>query len=227
MRKLSSVDMRNESTRLDPLRQRLAEPEAPSSALPPDLTPASWEAVVAELLGPMLVVARRLCRTEEQAQEAVQEAFTAVFRTFVWATPWEGLRPWLHRLTVDASLAGVIRQERESEEGIERMLPRFSADGHAESPWHPWPMPADDAVSLRDSDEMVRCKIDELPDTYRTVLVLRDVEGASAEFTAEVLGLSLELVASRLHLARQALRQLLDGVVRSNWGFGRLGMQTG
>jgi len=56
---------------------------------------------------------------------------------------------------------------------------------------------------------MVRARIDELPDSYRTVLVLRDIEGLDTEETAKMLGLSVNATKIRLHRARQALRTLL------------------
>jgi RNA polymerase sigma-70 factor (ECF subfamily) len=56
---------------------------------------------------------------------------------------------------------------------------------------------------------LVRQKIDELPEGYRTVLVLRDIEGLDTEETANMLGLSVNAAKIRLHRARQALRTML------------------
>jgi RNA polymerase sigma-70 factor (ECF subfamily) len=57
---------------------------------------------------------------------------------------------------------------------------------------------------------LVRTKIDELPDHYRIVLVLRDIQGLSTEETAQALEDTTNAVKVRLHRARQALRTLLD-----------------
>ena len=56
----------------------------------------------------------------------------------------------------------------------------------------------------------MRQSISELPDSYRTVLLLRDIEQMSTEATAEQMGLSVGAVKTRLHRARQALKTLLD-----------------
>jgi RNA polymerase sigma-70 factor (ECF subfamily) len=61
---------------------------------------------------------------------------------------------------------------------------------------------------------VVRQHIDRLPDTYRLVLLLRDIEGLDTAETAEVLGVTENAVKLRLHRARQALRTLLDPLLR-------------
>ena len=58
--------------------------------------------------------------------------------------------------------------------------------------------------------EQVRAAIDQLPESYRTVLLARDIEGLDTEQTASALGLSIPVVKTRLHRARQALRTLLE-----------------
>jgi RNA polymerase sigma-70 factor (ECF subfamily) len=57
---------------------------------------------------------------------------------------------------------------------------------------------------------LVRDCINQLPESYRTVLLLRDIEGLDTEETAQMLGTNLGVVKARLHRARQALRTLLD-----------------
>ena len=70
---------------------------------------------------------------------------------------------------------------------------------------------ADDIVHAGTVDpELVRMNIDKLPEGYRNVLMLRDIEEFDTAQTGEALGLSRAAVKTRLHRARQALRQLLD-----------------
>jgi RNA polymerase sigma-70 factor (ECF subfamily) len=64
-------------------------------------------------------------------------------------------------------------------------------------------------VSRAETQELVRSRIDELPDSFRTVLVLRDIEGLDTEETARVLDTTPNAVKIRLHRARAALRTLL------------------
>jgi RNA polymerase sigma-70 factor (ECF subfamily) len=68
----------------------------------------------------------------------------------------------------------------------------------------------DRLVQNSDVREMVRRKIDELPEDFRTVLILRDIEDLDTEETARMLGDTPGAVKTRLHRARQALRTLLE-----------------
>ena len=68
----------------------------------------------------------------------------------------------------------------------------------------------EDAASREEERELVRKSIDQLPENYRNVLLLRDIEGIDTGETAQLLGLTPGAVKTRLHRARLALRQLLD-----------------
>ena len=73
-----------------------------------------------------------------------------------------------------------------------------------------WPEPADAMLEREELRSLVRATIERLPESYRVVLVLRDLEELSTEETAAMLGASPNAVKIRLHRARQALRTLLD-----------------
>ena len=65
-------------------------------------------------------------------------------------------------------------------------------------------------MQVQETRELVQRCISQLPETYRIVLLFRDIEGLAAEETAQILGTSTAVVKTRLHRARQALRSLLD-----------------
>ena len=69
-------------------------------------------------------------------------------------------------------------------------------------------------LDRQETRDQVRAAIDRLPENYRTVLVLRDIEGMGTEEVAQMLGESSAAVKTRLHRARMALRGLLDPIVR-------------
>jgi RNA polymerase sigma-70 factor (ECF subfamily) len=100
-------------------------------------------------------------------------------------------------------------RRRKPEESIDDLLPRFAENGHLDVPATGWEG-ADTLIERGETRLLVRESIDRLPDAYRTVLLLRDIEEFDTEQTAEALGLSKAAVKTRLHRARQALRQLLD-----------------
>ena len=152
---------------------------------------------------------RRILRQEEDARDAVQDAFLAAFRS---AGRFEGaarLSTWLHRIAVNAALMKMRSRRRRPEESIEDLLPQFLEDGHHVRDPREWCAPPEALLQRREDRDFVRGCIDRLPDEYRTVLVLRDIEELDTAETAQVLGLTEAAVKTRLHRARQALRGLL------------------
>lgn len=170
----------------------------------------AYAVLVRENGGRMLATARRLLRSDEDARDAVQEAFLAAFRALPGFEGQSRLSTWLHRITVNAALMRLRSRRRRPEGLIADLLPRFDEDGHrvleAGDPT-PWP---DDALERRDLRAAVRRGLDQLPAAYRTVLVLRDVEQLDTEETARLLDTTAGAVKTRLHRARQALRTLLE-----------------
>ena len=81
-------------------------------------------------------------------------------------------------------------------------------------PSEPWAENAETILQRTELAGIVRAAIDQLPDTYREVLLLRDIEELSTDEAAEALGVTPNAVKIRLHRARQALRTLLDPYMR-------------
>ena len=160
--------------------------------------------------GRLLAAARRLLRNDEDAADAVQEAFMAAFRSIDGFQGTARLSTWLHRIVINAALMKIRGSSRRPEESIEDLLPRFDADGYWATEVHSWGASSDDLLERRETRMLVRRCIDRLPETYRTVLVLRDIEDLGTEEAAEQLGISSNATKIRLHRARQALRTLLD-----------------
>ena len=178
----------------------------------------AFEELVRSHSGRMLAVARRFL-PEEDARDAVQDAFLSVTRAIDKFEGSARLSTWLHRIVVNASLMKIRTRGRRPEESIEDLLPRFKADGHMEQPATPWrtsPLGAQEALERDETRQLVRAKIDELPETYRAVLLLRDVEERDTRETAELLGITPANVKVRLHRARLSLRTLLDPHLRED-----------
>jgi RNA polymerase sigma-70 factor (ECF subfamily) len=176
---------------------------------------AAFEQVVRLYGGRLLAVARRIVGTEEDARDAVQDAFLNAFRSLDRFEGNAKLSTWLHRIVVNAALMKLRTRKRKPEQSIETMLPSFLDDGHHEERFKSWDEPVDTLMERAETRELVRKQIDALPEGYRTVLVLRDIEGLDTEETAKVLGLSVNATKIRLHRARQALRSLLAPHLRS------------
>ncbi|RIK63019.1 MAG: RNA polymerase subunit sigma-24 [Planctomycetota bacterium] len=174
---------------------------------------AAYAALVRTHTGPMLAVARRILSTEEDARDAVQEAFLSAFKSITHFEGGAKVSTWLHRIVVNAALMKLRSRRRSQETSIDELLPTFRDDGHQAHGSTPW-KDGLAAAEERELSALVRRFIDQLPENYRIVLMLRDIEELSTEETAQMLGIQPNAVKTRLHRARQALRTLLDPHMR-------------
>ena len=169
-----------------------------------------FERLVREQGPRLLAVARRFLKNEEDARDAVQDAFLSAFRSIGNFERTSKLSTWLHRIAVNCCLMRLRTRRRKPEQPIEDFLPRFAEDGHQLHPSFSWKGSAETLLEEGETRRIVREAIDRLPESYRMVLLLRDIEELTTEETARLLEVSGNAVKIRLHRARQALRGLLD-----------------
>jgi RNA polymerase sigma-70 factor (ECF subfamily) len=105
---------------------------------------------------------------------------------------------------------------RKPEETIEPMLPTYFDDGHHTEDFSDWGVQADRILEQKQLRAAVRAGIETLPESYRTVLMLRDVEEMTTEEVAEQIGVSANAIKIRLHRARQALCTVLESQFSRN-----------
>ena len=171
---------------------------------------SAYETLVREYGGRMLAVARRVLRHEDDARDAVQEAFLQAFRSIDRFRGDSNLATWLHRIVTNAALMKLRSTSRHPEVTIEDLLPQFDETGHHTQPLRDWSVFPSSELLREESRAQVRACIDQLPAPYREILILRDIEEMDTDETAKVLGISKASVKTRLHRARQALRTLLE-----------------
>jgi len=171
--------------------------------------PGAYEQLVRTHGGRLLAVARRLLSSEEDARDALQEAFLNAFRNIHRFEGQALLSTWLHRIVVNVSLMKLRSRRRKPEESLDHLLPAFRDDGHFMERFESGAEPADARLAREEEQAAVRAAIDDLPEHYRTILLLRDIEGMSTQDVADQLGITANAVKLRLHRARQALRTLL------------------
>jgi RNA polymerase sigma-70 factor, ECF subfamily len=169
----------------------------------------AYEELVRTRGGHMLAVARRLLRDEDAARDTVQDAFLSAFRAIQRFDGHSQLSTWLHRIVVNAALMRLRSRQRRPEQSIEPLLPRFAEDGHHAEPVVSWAESGACQLEAEQTRALVRSGIDELPEGYRTVLLMRDIEGLSTREAAELLGATENAVKLRLHRARQALAVII------------------
>ncbi len=153
------------------------------------------------------------CRDREDAEEVAQETLLKVFQNFEQLREPEHVRSWVFRIAKNACLMkrrkSVFAPEQEL--SLEELMPA----GQEIADWAELP---DSAVLRSELRSALDRAIAELPPLYRTVVLLRDIEELSTEETAQVLEVPADVVKTRLHRGRLALRKKLDEVLRGRDG---------
>ncbi len=153
-------------------------------------------------------IAQHITQNREDAEDVVQDAFLKAFQNLGQFQGQSKFYTWLVRITVNEALMRLRRRRPERmvfiDEDVktdEDSIPREIAD------WSPNPEQIYNQAELK---EILTKTIQGLPSGFRTVFVLRDVEGLSTEETADALNLSVPAVKSRLLRARLQLRERLN-----------------
>jgi RNA polymerase sigma-70 factor (ECF subfamily) len=180
---------------------------------------AAFQTLVHEL-GPRLwTVVRRILRDEDDAREALQEAFISAFKGLASFQEGARLSTWMHRIAVNAALMRWRSKSRRlaHETTVDDLLPAFTETGCHAEPIPTWAeQPADEAIRA-ETGALVREQIQKLPENVRIALVLRDIEGLSYEEVAQRLDVTPNAAKIRVHRARQALKTLLEPWISVEW----------
>ena len=174
---------------------------------------AAFEQLIRASGGRLLAVAKRFFRNEADAQDALQDGLLSAFRGIQRFEGQSSLNTWLHTIVVRACLMK-LRSRKNQQESISELLPEFESDGHRSRPGKAWTNEALQMIQRDETKTTVRKAIDQLPESYRTVLLMRDIEGLDTKAVAEAMDVSENVIKVRLHRARQALRELLDPWMR-------------
>lgn len=152
--------------------------------------------------------ARAILRDDAEAEDAVQEAYLKAIRAISNFHGDSKLSTWLIRITVNEALAKLRRAKRTAEViPLAGDLP--SGEMMYESTQSETPTPEEEAARA-ESRRLMEARIDALPETFRTVFVLRAVEELTVEETAAVLGIPEATVRTRFFRARAQLRESLS-----------------
>lgn len=157
-------------------------------------------------------VAFGITRNANDAEEVLQDVFLTLYRKIGTFQRRAALGTWLYRVTTNTALnkrRGLAGRPR----SLDDLLPTFLPDGHRAGDRSfvlaDWSRSPDEELLAGEARTVLERALALLPDSYRAVLVLRDVEELSNEETAAALGESVTTVKSRLHRARMALREAI------------------
>ena len=162
----------------------------------------------------MYSLSMRMVRDPELAQDCVQDAFLQAFRYLDSFAGRSSLKTWLYRITFNAALLRLKKYQQYKKNELEQQLDddfdwldaRVPGEGsHSVDPQR--------LLEQQQNAELVRAKIYSLPDNYRNVLLLRDIEEKDTRTSAAILGINENLLKVRLNRARAALKKLLEPVL--------------
>jgi RNA polymerase sigma-70 factor (ECF subfamily) len=186
--------------------------ETPDQRLHRDLlaqAPGAVEALVHRYGVKTYRLALRITGSPEDAQEVSQDVLWTVVRKIGSFKGESALGSWIYRITANAAYEKLRSRRGKDEVSWEALLPSFDGDGHLLDAGRDWTQGEDSALQA-EARGRLRAAIDSLPPDYRTAFVLHDMEGLSNPEIAELLGISLAAVKSRVHRSRLFLRQRLS-----------------
>jgi RNA polymerase sigma-70 factor (ECF subfamily) len=158
-------------------------------------------------------VAHGITQNAADAEEVVQDVFLTLFNKIHTFEERAALGSWLYRVATNAALGKRRAHRSDREVPLDSLFPTFLPDGHRagvrEFVLCDWSRSPEAVLLSQETREIVQRAIGLLPEQYRAVLILRDIEGLCNEEVAEIVGDTVAAVKSRLHRARMVLREAL------------------
>jgi RNA polymerase sigma-70 factor (ECF subfamily) len=157
----------------------------------------------------VFALARRMLGNDADAEDVTQDVLVQVVRKLHTFRGEADFYTWLHRVTVNVALAHRGKRARREEHESHDPFDRFHDNGHHATAVRPWSLAPEQEVLDRERGEIIEKAIAGLPEIYRDVYVLADVEGLSNHAIGDMLHLTLPAVKSRLHRGRLLMRDAL------------------
>jgi RNA polymerase sigma-70 factor, ECF subfamily len=160
-------------------------------------------------------LAARLTRNPEDAEEVLQDVFVTVFRKIKGFEGKSSFSSWLYRVTVNAGLMKIRKRRQDLGVPLDEVLPQIETSlalRHQEG------QDASHAASRKELLMALSAAVQKLPDEYRPVFILRDIDGLTSREVSRILDISIPAVKSRLHRSRFMLRRKLGQFYREHRG---------
>ncbi|NMC61881.1 MAG: sigma-70 family RNA polymerase sigma factor [SAR324 cluster bacterium] len=167
----------------------------------------SFEEIISRYSQKAYHLAFRLTRNPDDAEEVLQDVFVTVFRKIEGFKGESSFSSWLYRVTVNSALMKLRKKRQEQSVLLEDALPGFENSlfvrSHNSSEGEHSTLQSELLMALAKA-------IDNLPSDYRSVFILRDIDGLSSREVGRALNISIPAVKSRLHRSRLLLRRQLS-----------------
>lgn len=181
-------------------------------------SPGAFERFVEAFRTRLFQYSLLVCGQREDAEEVAQETLLKVFENFDQLREPERIRPWIFRIAKNACL---MKRRKSAfaparELSLEELMPPGDHGQERRFEIADWSALPEEKVLQSELRQVLEEAIGELPDMYKSVLLLRDIEELSTQETAQILDLSEDVVKTRLHRARLAVRRKLDEYLRAH-----------
>lgn len=168
----------------------------------------AFEEIISRYESKVMSLALRFTRNQEDAEEVMQDVFTTVYRKIEGFRGQSAFSSWLYRIVVNAAFMKLRKRKQNQTVSMDDLSPaikQYCIDRDALSGTY-----SQNIAISHEMQAVIQNAVNRLPDQYRAVFVLRDVDGLSNQETGEILNLSIPAVKSRLHRSRIMLRKKLQ-----------------
>jgi RNA polymerase sigma-70 factor (ECF subfamily) len=170
---------------------------------------SAFEQLIAQHGAMLYRVALRLLGQREEAEDTLQEALLKVHQNIHTFDGRAALTTWLYRIVVNTALMRLRAQTRTPEELLDTAGPLFTDEGEHAQEVAEWALTPEAVLLRQETLSVLQQGIERLPELYRAVYVLAEIEGLPYQEIATILDLSVGTVKTRLHRARLFLRAML------------------
>lgn len=175
-----------------------------------DKDPSAMDELVEAFGGKIYSLAMGLLQNAEDAADIVQDTLLQVYEKIDTFREEAALSSWIYRIALNFAYMKIRKGKRDNYLPLEEYMPQFQKNGMHLHPVNNWAERADKQVMRKELAKILSENIGKLAEKYRTVLVMRDVQGLSTEEVAGTTGMTVAAVKSRLHRARLFLRERLS-----------------
>ena len=176
----------------------------------------SFEELISRYTTKAFSLACRLTKNKEDAEEVLQDVFVTVYRKIQGFEGKSSFSSWLYRITVNSALMKLRKNKQDQSIPMEDVIAMIKKIPSSINFY--W-AEGDSQRSRREIMNAIENAIGELPEDYKPVFVLRDIDGLTSKEVSKILQISVPAVKSRLHRSRLMLRKSLSPFFRDFMGY--------
>jgi RNA polymerase sigma-70 factor (ECF subfamily) len=167
--------------------------------------------ILSQYEGKVYGLALKFTRSEQDAEEVLQDTFLAVYKKIAGFEGRSAFSSWLYRITINYALMKLRKNKSNPTDYFENYAnEKAGAVYGIYPPSSDWTQTPDEVLLNAELRHKIELALDRLPPKYKTVFLLRDVEGLTTDEACDILNISVPALKSRLHRARLYLRDMIS-----------------